>query len=270
MNHSSHAYYNDHQRSLSTTTQVNYPAAQQYTVYPPASSSYVTDEFYASPDAQQMVYANQQSQEYPPSMPASSHPMVNSASFPGSTGQQQLLQPLYSDSRSMSAPARQTYSDHPAVPSAHYTHYPSQYPLSQHTRNHQHPSHPRYQPTPALILPSVSASSTSSAHSSSTSLRRPSSSSTSPSTPYHHPQHHHHHPASSHLPPSPGGTERYPCDKCDKTFSRSHDRKRHYESQHSAQPTSHRCPYCKKEFSRADSMKRHVDNGCEKDPGYAG
>ncbi|KZT10909.1 uncharacterized protein LAESUDRAFT_721308 [Laetiporus sulphureus 93-53] len=63
--------------------------------------------------------------------------------------------------------------------------------------------------------------------------------------------------------PSPG-VERYPCDMCDRTFSRPHDRKRHFESQH--MQTSHACKYCRKEFSRADSLKRHLDNGCDKMP----
>ncbi|KAH9839137.1 uncharacterized protein C8Q71DRAFT_498309 [Rhodofomes roseus] len=63
--------------------------------------------------------------------------------------------------------------------------------------------------------------------------------------------------------PSPG-VERYACDKCDRTFSRPHDRKRHHESQHLQ--TSHSCQYCRKEFSRADSLKRHLDNGCDKMP----
>ncbi|KAG6813142.1 hypothetical protein H0H92_013766, partial [Tricholoma furcatifolium] len=48
---------------------------------------------------------------------------------------------------------------------------------------------------------------------------------------------------------SPTG-ERFPCDKCGKTFSRSHDRKRHHETQHLATPVTHRCRYCSKEFSR--------------------
>ncbi|KAF4597950.1 C2H2-type domain-containing protein [Pleurotus pulmonarius] len=64
---------------------------------------------------------------------------------------------------------------------------------------------------------------------------------------------------------SPTG-ERYPCDKCSKTFSRSHDRKRHHETQHLATPVVHRCRYCDKEFSRADSLKRHLDNGCDERP----
>ena len=47
---------------------------------------------------------------------------------------------------------------------------------------------------------------------------------------------------------SPSG-ERFPCDKCGKTFSRSHDRKRHHETQHLILP-KHSCKYCEKEFSR--------------------
>lgn len=69
----------------------------------------------------------------------------------------------------------------------------------------------------------------------------------------------------SHSPPV-DSTERFKCEACGRDFSRAHDRKRHYESQHSRNPVLHKCPYCKKDFSRADSMKRHVDNGCDKDP----
>ncbi|KAF8893462.1 hypothetical protein BD779DRAFT_1669751 [Infundibulicybe gibba] len=61
-------------------------------------------------------------------------------------------------------------------------------------------------------------------------------------------------------------TERFPCEKCGKTFSRSHDRKRHHETQHLSTPVIHRCKFCEKEFSRADSLKRHVDNGCDEMP----
>ncbi|KXN90968.1 Transcriptional regulator MET31 [Leucoagaricus sp. SymC.cos] len=64
---------------------------------------------------------------------------------------------------------------------------------------------------------------------------------------------------------SPSG-ERFPCEKCGKTFSRSHDRKRHHETQHLPTPVIHRCRYCEKEFSRADSLKRHLDNGCDEMP----
>jgi hypothetical protein len=48
---------------------------------------------------------------------------------------------------------------------------------------------------------------------------------------------------------SPSG-ERFPCDKCAKTFSRSHDRKRHNETQHQECPVIHSCKYCQKDFSR--------------------
>lgn len=67
-------------------------------------------------------------------------------------------------------------------------------------------------------------------------------------------------------PTTPPGTERFPCDRCSKTFTRAHDRKRHFETHHSAQPPAHRCPFCHKIFGRADSLKRHMDNGCDKDP----
>ena len=48
--------------------------------------------------------------------------------------------------------------------------------------------------------------------------------------------------------------ERFPCEKCGKTFSRSHDRKRHHETQHLASPIIHRCRYCEKEFSRCEPL----------------
>jgi hypothetical protein len=67
--------------------------------------------------------------------------------------------------------------------------------------------------------------------------------------------------------PTPASSgERFPCEKCGKTFSRSHDRKRHHETQHLPTPVVHRCQYCEKEFSRADSLKRHLDNGCDEMP----
>ncbi|KNZ82198.1 Transcriptional regulator MET32, partial [Termitomyces sp. J132] len=65
---------------------------------------------------------------------------------------------------------------------------------------------------------------------------------------------------------SSSGERRFPCEKCGKTFSRSHDRKRHHETQHLPSPVIHRCRYCEKEFSRADSLKRHLDNGCDEMP----
>jgi uncharacterized Zn-finger protein len=56
--------------------------------------------------------------------------------------------------------------------------------------------------------------------------------------------------------PTSPGTERFMCNLCDKSFSRSHDRKRHYETQHSSNPAVHRCRYCKKPFSRSDDPPR--------------
>lgn len=62
--------------------------------------------------------------------------------------------------------------------------------------------------------------------------------------------------------------ERYPCELCERTFTRSHDRRRHYETVHAATPALHKCRYCQKDFSRADSLKRHVDNGCDEMPSH--
>ncbi|KAF8971086.1 hypothetical protein BDZ97DRAFT_1753428 [Flammula alnicola] len=49
-------------------------------------------------------------------------------------------------------------------------------------------------------------------------------------------------------------SERFPCEKCGKTFSRSHDRKRHHETQHTPIPVMHTCHHCQKEFSRDDPL----------------
>jgi len=57
--------------------------------------------------------------------------------------------------------------------------------------------------------------------------------------------------------------DRFVCSQCDASFSRPHDRRRHYETQHLESPPVHRCRYCQKEFTRADSLKRHLNNGCE-------
>ncbi|KAG2096399.1 hypothetical protein BD769DRAFT_1780814 [Suillus cothurnatus] len=57
--------------------------------------------------------------------------------------------------------------------------------------------------------------------------------------------------------------DRFPCELCDRSFTRSHDRRRHYETVHATTPVLHRCRYCGKDFSRADSLKRHIDNGCD-------
>ncbi|KAI0823407.1 hypothetical protein BC628DRAFT_1411685 [Trametes gibbosa] len=76
-------------------------------------------------------------------------------------------------------------------------------------------------------------------------------------------------PVVASIPPASGATapqERFFCDKCDKSFGRAHDKKRHYESAHLQ--THHECRFCHKCFSRNDSLKRHQDNGCEKDPSF--
>ncbi|RPD52831.1 hypothetical protein L227DRAFT_617492 [Lentinus tigrinus ALCF2SS1-6] len=69
-------------------------------------------------------------------------------------------------------------------------------------------------------------------------------------------------PATSSSPPQ----ERYFCERCDKSFGRQHDKKRHFESTHLQQ--MHTCRFCSKTFSRNDSLKRHQDNGCDKDPEF--
>ncbi|KAI0645873.1 hypothetical protein C8Q79DRAFT_966845 [Trametes meyenii] len=77
-------------------------------------------------------------------------------------------------------------------------------------------------------------------------------------------------PVVASIPPASGVVvpqERYYCEKCDKSFGRAHDKKRHYESAHLQ--THHECRFCHKCFSRNDSLKRHQDNGCEKDPSFS-
>ena len=93
MNHPAQVYYHDQQqRSLSSTTQLQqaYPgiAAPQYTSYQSghsaSSSSYASQGYYTPNDAQSMAYATHQQTGYVAQMPTS-HPMVNSASYPGGT-----------------------------------------------------------------------------------------------------------------------------------------------------------------------------------------
>lgn len=60
---------------------------------------------------------------------------------------------------------------------------------------------------------------------------------------------------------SPPPPIRFQCDKCGTTFSRMHDRNRHYESTHAENPPVHKCERCRKQFSRADAKKRHQDDG---------
>ena len=64
-------------------------------------------------------------------------------------------------------------------------------------------------------------------------------------------------------PSSTAQGDRFPCDKCDRSFTRAHDRKRHYETHHLSNPAVHRCRHCDKSFSRSDSLRRHMNNnGC--------
>jgi hypothetical protein len=143
--------------------------------------------------------------------------------------------------------------------------------------SHHHPSshsptqNDRFIPTPSDIAGGY--------HYGSMTDQHPSQSPSTYMTPGHHSRHHRNPStspiltptrvsstrSSSHATASP--TERYPCEICGKTFSRSHDRKRHHETQHIASPVLHRCRFCRKEFSRADSLKRHLDNGCDEAPG---
>jgi uncharacterized C2H2 Zn-finger protein len=57
--------------------------------------------------------------------------------------------------------------------------------------------------------------------------------------------------------------DRFLCEQCGRSFTRAHDRKRHFETHHLVNPTLHRCRNCDKSFSRSDSLKRHINNnGC--------
>ena len=48
----------------------------------------------------------------------------------------------------------------------------------------------------------------------------------------------------------------FPCDRCEKTFGREDNRRRHMISTHEAQEFI--CPTCKRVFSRKDHMLRHL------------
>ncbi|KAI0338302.1 hypothetical protein BDW22DRAFT_1382629 [Trametopsis cervina] len=271
-----HAYYADQQRSLSSTTQ--YPASSYQPYHSPSplpspsvpsasTSVSPSDAYYPADNAPQIAYAQQT---------YTGHAMVGSTSYPGSTAAHAGMQMSYADTRPASAPGGQHagYAEHPHHAHAH--HHSGRSPQAQSQSQAQaqayggYPSYAMNAPSPHL--PRFTSTPAQSLHQS---HQHPL---------YSHQQQQQSHPSHSHhsqqqqqqallaytpAPPSPG-TERFPCERCDKTFSRAHDRKRHYESQHAARPVSHRCPYCRKEFSRADSMKRHVDNGCEKNPAYGG
>jgi hypothetical protein len=65
-------------------------------------------------------------------------------------------------------------------------------------------------------------------------------------------------------PPTSSSTSPHACDVCGATFTRPHNRKRHYESQHSM--IEHVCKYCRKSYTRVDSLKRHLDKPCDQMP----
>ncbi|KAG9071897.1 hypothetical protein KI688_006116 [Linnemannia hyalina] len=55
----------------------------------------------------------------------------------------------------------------------------------------------------------------------------------------------------------------YPCDQCDKTFARIHDRDRHLKSHHEK---AHFCVVCQGKFARQDAVTRHLKLAEEKNP----
>jgi hypothetical protein len=70
--------------------------------------------------------------------------------------------------------------------------------------------------------------------------------------------------ASPSSPSSSSSSSPHACGVCGATFTRPHDRKRHYESQHTT--IEHVCQYCRKSYARVDSLKRHLDRPCDKMP----
>lgn len=56
--------------------------------------------------------------------------------------------------------------------------------------------------------------------------------------------------SSSKSPPPKSPSDRYGCEYCSASFTRAHDRKRHYASAHDDKPSTHVCKHCGKSFSR--------------------
>ncbi|EGO00335.1 hypothetical protein SERLA73DRAFT_180879 [Serpula lacrymans var. lacrymans S7.3] len=157
--------------------------------------------------------------------------------------------------------------------------YPSHSNSSHHPNSSQiqastHSIHPPVQSSQFIPTPSQTYQETSS-----TTTRR-ARTGTEPYPPpahLHHPQAGHPGPTSYHSQANTGrpvhspsssagsaaGGERFPCSQCDRTFTRLHDKKRHFDTIHAANPPTHRCRHCAREFSRTDSLKRHIDNGCD-------
>ncbi|OAX37920.1 hypothetical protein K503DRAFT_204068 [Rhizopogon vinicolor AM-OR11-026] len=191
-----------------------------------------------------------------------------------------ILQPVHFSSHSQhgappTSDARRPYYSHPAdQPNAYFSsHQHSSAPSPQYVINpHAHLDHQTVRPHAQFIPTPSQAYQAYSSPTTSNQRVRP------PIEPYHHmspnPQHNTQRnsppPAlrSTHTPTSPSSNpallgDRYPCDLCERSFTRSHDRRRHYETVHATTPVLHRCRYCMKDFSRADSLKRHIDNGCD-------
>ncbi|PSR99041.1 hypothetical protein PHLCEN_2v4198 [Hermanssonia centrifuga] len=257
---------NQNSRSLSSTTdpsqytQYQHPSSSQMAAsYPPSSHLSQTGGVY-QPIPANATHAYQQQQQQQ-QMSAHAYSMSQSGPYPGATVYPGSAHHHATGSRSASTPSGQAYSAHGTMSPPH----PSlqQQANTQYVGQHQQAMYPApgygyvQHPQSGAVMPPNSRPPPSPASSQVFQTdhlgRRVSASSG-------------HRSAS---PPSPG-IERFLCHKCDKSFSRAHDRKRHYETQHSSHPPLHKCPFCKKEFSRADSLKRHLDNGCEKDPSFTG
>ncbi|EIW83383.1 hypothetical protein CONPUDRAFT_164341 [Coniophora puteana RWD-64-598 SS2] len=224
----------------------SYPSPQS-----PSATSYQTASFQVqsydqpsgtgpSPQA-----AQQQQQHF---VPTPSQAYQHQQTYSGSQGpmprRRSNVDPYYYVS-----PNPQTSSAHPVSPTRHaHSHsysQPHSQPLPSHGRSHSvsSTSSPRALPAiqPAPYAPSPGA------------LGSPGGSAPTagPSS-----------PPSMHMSGSASPTtDRFQCELCERTFTRLHDRRRHYDTVHSQTP-GHRCR-CGKVFSRADSLKRHHDHGCE-------
>ncbi|KAJ1924574.1 hypothetical protein IWQ60_005107 [Tieghemiomyces parasiticus] len=69
---------------------------------------------------------------------------------------------------------------------------------------------------------------------------------------------------------NPEGSKVFPCDLCDKSFSRRHDLTRHKSSLHQGQ-RQFECHHCRKPYSRNDALQRHLvkypDGNCRQGSG---
>ncbi|KAF9227015.1 hypothetical protein BS17DRAFT_440508 [Gyrodon lividus] len=165
--------------------------------------------------------------------------------------------------------ALEQYATPHSPPNSYTTSTPSGRMNPQSPQHVPHHTQQQFIPTPSQTYQVYSSTS-------STSSPRPRAS----VEPYYHmspnPQHVLHSPSPTHggrpahgsypVNPLTATGDRYPCDICERTFTRLHDRRRHYETVHASSPVLHKCCYCRKDFSRADSLKRHLDNGCDEMP----